>query len=67
MKLGMYIMAREPVSTTYFLNPPISLCSICASLLSLLGKSLVATLPRQRIHTNDKKNVLRVSSDMRPI
>jgi hypothetical protein len=27
MKLGMYIMACEPISTAYFVNPPpISLC-----------------------------------------
>jgi hypothetical protein len=26
MKHGMYFMATEPISTAYFLNPPISLC-----------------------------------------
>jgi hypothetical protein len=27
IKLGMYIMASEPISTAYFINPPpISLC-----------------------------------------
>jgi hypothetical protein len=26
MKLGIYILAPEPISTAYFINPPISLC-----------------------------------------
>jgi hypothetical protein len=27
MKLGMYIMAPEPIPTAYLVNPPISLCA----------------------------------------
>jgi hypothetical protein len=26
MKLGIYIMTPEPISTAYFINPPISVC-----------------------------------------
>jgi hypothetical protein len=32
MKLGMYIMVPEPISTAYFINP--SHLSVCVSLLS---------------------------------
>jgi hypothetical protein len=39
MKLGVYIMAHEPILTTY-----VSLC------VSLLGNGSVNTFPRQRIH-----------------
>jgi hypothetical protein len=49
MKLGMYIMATESISMSYFINP--SLQSVCLYIpLSMLGNGSVNTLPRQRIH-----------------
>jgi hypothetical protein len=48
-KLGMYVMAPEPISVEYFLNP--SQQSVCVFLLSLLSNGSVKTLPRQRIYT----------------
>jgi hypothetical protein len=48
MKLCMYIMAPEPISTTYFINP--SHTCMCIP-LSLLGNDSVKTLTRQRTHT----------------
>jgi hypothetical protein len=65
MKLGVYIMATEPISTAYFTNPfhqsvclhvyPSYHCKTRAqssvSLHSLLGNSSVNTFPWQRIHT----------------
>jgi hypothetical protein len=50
MKLGMYIMASEPVSTAYFINPSHQSVSVYVFLLSLLGNGSVKTSPRQRIH-----------------
>jgi hypothetical protein len=61
MKLDMYIMATEPISTTYFMNPCVSVCVFRLSLQSngsvkcippfgarqRLGKHV----PAQRIHT----------------
>jgi hypothetical protein len=47
----MYIMALEPISTAYFINP--SHWSVCLYVysLSLLGNgSVKKTLPRKRIH-----------------
>jgi hypothetical protein len=41
-------MAQETISTEYFINPHQSV-SVCASLLSVLGKISVNTIPRQRI------------------
>jgi hypothetical protein len=48
MKLGMYIMAPEPISTAYFISPSIA-----------ARKRLAETLPRQQIHTQRKKNCWR--------
>jgi hypothetical protein len=42
MKLGMYIMTPEPISTAYFINPS----------LYLLGNGSVKTSPQQRIHAS---------------
>jgi hypothetical protein len=50
IKLGMYIMAPEPISTPYFKNPRFSLCVCMCIPLSLLGKGSVNTFPRQEIH-----------------
>jgi hypothetical protein len=50
MKLGMYIMAPEPISTANFINPSHQSASVCVSFLSLLGKGSVHTFPWQRIH-----------------
>jgi hypothetical protein len=68
MKRGIYIMAPEPISTVYFINPSHqSFCLYVYSLsllgnclvkisLSLLGNGSVKTLPRQRIRTQQKNN-----------
>jgi hypothetical protein len=48
VKLDNYI---EPVSTEYFMKPPISLC-LCVSPWKLLGNCSASTFPRQRIHNN---------------
>jgi hypothetical protein len=69
MKLGMYIMTPEPISTTYFINhshqsvfvcvslgkhtPAATLCT-CVSLLPLLGNGSLNTLPLERIHATIK-------------
>jgi hypothetical protein len=47
MKLGMCIMAPEPISTSYFINP--SHQSVCLYVypLLLLGNDSVKTLPLQ--------------------
>jgi hypothetical protein len=56
MKLGMYIMAPEPISTAYFINPSHQSVSVCVYLLSLLGKGSVKCIPpfvaRQRLGKN---------------
>jgi hypothetical protein len=55
IKLGKHIMAPEPISMAYFLNPSHqSVClSVCVSLLSLPGKGSVKYIPpfvtRQRL------------------
>jgi hypothetical protein len=49
MKLGMYVMAPEPMLTQYVVSP-ISLRVCMCILLTLLGNGSVETLPRQRIH-----------------
>jgi hypothetical protein len=51
MKLDMYIMAPEPISTPISYIPPIGLCVCMCIPLSLLGNGSVKTLPQQRIHT----------------
>jgi hypothetical protein len=63
IKLSMYIMAPDPISTTYFVDPSHQVVSVCVSLLplpgngsvkiplSLLGNDSVKTIPRKRIHT----------------
>jgi hypothetical protein len=48
-KLDVYIMAPEPISAAYFINP--SHQSVCLYILSLVDNGSVETLPRQRIHT----------------
>jgi hypothetical protein len=64
MKLGVYIMATEPISTAYVINSshqsvslymhPSYRCKamgrLSASVLSLLGNGSVNTFPQQRIH-----------------
>jgi hypothetical protein len=52
MKLGMYIMALEPISTAYFINPSHQ----CVCMCLLLGNGSVKTLPLQRMHMQQKKN-----------
>jgi hypothetical protein len=49
MKLGMYTMAPEPISTVYIKKShPLVGVSVCVSLLSLLGNGTVNTFPLQR-------------------
>jgi hypothetical protein len=48
MKLGMYILAPEPISTTYFIHS--SHQSVCVYPVSMLGNVLVKMLPH-RLHT----------------
>jgi hypothetical protein len=50
MKLGMYIMGLEPITGVLHKSLPSVWVFVYLSLLSLLGKSLVNTFPRQRIH-----------------
>jgi hypothetical protein len=56
IKLGMYIMATEPIWTAYILNPSHHSVSVCVSLFSLLGNSSVNCIPlfiaRQRLGEN---------------
>jgi hypothetical protein len=46
----MYIMAPEPINDVLHKSFSSVWVSVCVSLLSLLGKNLVNTFPRQRIH-----------------
>jgi hypothetical protein len=45
MKLGTYIMAPEPISAAYFINPSRQSVSVYVSLLSLLDKGYVKCIP----------------------
>jgi hypothetical protein len=51
VQLGMYIMAPEPISTTYLINPCYQSVCLYVYPLSLLGNGSVKTLSRQRTHT----------------
>jgi hypothetical protein len=52
MKPGMYVMAPEPISTAYFINPSQqSVCMYVYFRVSLLDNGSVETLQRKRIHT----------------
>jgi hypothetical protein len=44
MKLGMYIMASQPISVVYFINTLISRCLMCIP-LSFLGNGEVKCIP----------------------
>jgi hypothetical protein len=51
LKFGMYIMAPEPISVTYFINPSHqSVCLYVYPPLWLLGNGSVDTFPWQQIH-----------------
>jgi hypothetical protein len=51
MKLGTYIIAPEPISTTYLINPSHqSVCLYVYPSISLVGNRSVDKLPWQRIH-----------------
>jgi hypothetical protein len=55
MKLGMYIMAPEPISTVYFINP--SHQSVCTCIPQLLlGNGSVKTLRPKRTDKQQQKN-----------
>jgi hypothetical protein len=53
MRLCMYVMSLQPISTACSKNftPPLVSVSVSITLLSLLGNGLVNMFPRQRIHT----------------
>jgi hypothetical protein len=53
MKLGMYVMAPEPISTAYVINPSQQSVCLYVYLLSLLGNDSVGMLTRQQIHTQN--------------
>jgi hypothetical protein len=43
VKSGTYIMAPEPISTAYFINPSTGLCgSVCIPARQRLGKNVTA-------------------------
>jgi hypothetical protein len=50
MKLGMYIMAPEPISKAPFMNPSHQPVSICASPPIVARQRIGKHVPRQRIH-----------------
>jgi hypothetical protein len=50
MKLGMYSMAPESVSTAHFINPSHQSVYLYAYPLSLLGNSSIKSLSRQQIY-----------------
>jgi hypothetical protein len=54
-KLAMYIMATQPISMAYFINPSHQSVCVCVLFLSLLGKGFVHMFPRQRIQTTIKE------------
>jgi hypothetical protein len=56
MKLGMYIMPPEPLSTAYFINPSHQSVCLCVYPPIVARQGLCKTLKRQRIHTQQKKN-----------
>jgi hypothetical protein len=45
MKVSIYVMASEPISTVYFINPSHQSVSVCVFLLSLIGNGSVMCLP----------------------
>jgi hypothetical protein len=50
MKPGMHIIVTEPISTAYFINPPISVC-VCMSRTHIVARQRsVNTFPQQGIH-----------------
>jgi hypothetical protein len=52
----MFIMAPEPISEAYFINPSYQpVCLLCVLPLSLPGNGSVNTFPRQRIHAPIEK------------
>jgi hypothetical protein len=51
MKLGVYIIAPEPISSAYSINPSHQSLRLYVYPLSLLDNDSVKMSPRQRIHT----------------
>jgi hypothetical protein len=45
IKFDMHIMAPEPISTAYFINPSRQSVSGCVSILSLQGNGLIKFIP----------------------
>jgi hypothetical protein len=56
VKLGMYIMAPEPISTVYFINPSHQSVSPYVYPSFLARQRLYETLPRHLTHTRQWKN-----------
>jgi hypothetical protein len=55
MKLDMYIMALQPISTVYFINCCHQfVCLYVYAPQSLLGNGSIYTFPRQRVHETKK-------------
>jgi hypothetical protein len=65
IKLGMYIMAPEFISTAYFINP--SLCVCMCILLSLLGNGYFKTLTRQWTHKQQKNCLTSLLYEIRAV
>jgi hypothetical protein len=66
MKPGMYIMASEPISTAYFINPSHQSVYVYVYPLSLLGNGSVKTLSRQWTHATIEE-LLDASFTMRSV
>jgi hypothetical protein len=56
MKLSMYIMASEPISKVYFINPSHKPMCLYVYPRLLLGNGSVKMLQRQWIHIQQQKN-----------
>jgi hypothetical protein len=67
MKLYMYVMAPEPVSAAYFINPSHqSACLYVYRRVSLIGNGSVDTFPWQRTHATIEE-LLKASFPIRSV
>jgi hypothetical protein len=66
MKFGMYIMAPESISVTYFINPSRQTVCLYVYPTSLLGNGSVKPLPWQNTHTT-LEELLYASFPMRSV
>jgi hypothetical protein len=58
MKLGMYSMAPEPISTAYFINPSHQSVCLFVCPLSLLGNGSVKKRYRDNEYTRSNKRIV---------